>query len=196
MTGTYDVIVVGVGGMGSAAAYHLAARGQRVLGIEQYTPGHDQGSSHGRSRIIRVAYHEHPSYVPLVRRAYELWRRAEEDSGRSLLTVTGGIMLSTPEGDLVAGARRSAARWGLPHELLGAAEVRARFPTLTPADPVTGLYEPGTGLVRPEEAVRAHAGLAEAAGADLHYGERVTDWSASAAGCRSKVVLIAEMYWY
>lgn len=182
MAGTYDVIVVGVGGMGSAAAYRLAARRQRVLGIEQFTPAHDRGSSHGRSRIIRLAYHEHPSYVPLVRRAYELWREAEAESGRPLLTVTGGIMLSTPEGDLVSGARRSAEHWGLPYELLDAAGVRARFPALTPADPVTGLYEPGTGFVRPEEAVRAYTGLAAAAGADLRYGERVTGWSASAAG--------------
>ena len=182
MAETYDVIVAGVGGMGSAAAYHLAVRGQRVLGIEQFTPAHDRGSSHGRSRIIRLAYHEHPSYVPLVRRAYELWREAEAVSGRTLLTVTGGIMLSTPAGDLVSGARASAEQWGLPHELLDAAGVRARFPTLTPADPVTGLYEPGTGFVRPEQAVVAHSELAAAAGAELRYGERVTGWSSSAAG--------------
>ena len=182
MARTYDVIVAGVGGMGSAAAYCLAGRGQRVLGIEQFGPGHDRGSSHGRSRIIRLAYHEHPSYVPLVRRAYELWRQAEAESGRPLLTVTGGIMLSTPEGDLLSGARRSAEQWGLPYELLDAAEVRARFPALTPADPVAGLYEPGTGFVRPEEAVLAYTELGAAAGADLRYGERVTGWSASAAG--------------
>jgi sarcosine oxidase len=182
MTGAYDVIVAGVGGMGSAAAYHLAARGQRVLGLEQFGPAHDRGSSHGRSRIIRLAYHEHPSYVPLVRRAYDLWRRAEVESGRRLLTVTGGIMLSTPAGDLVSGARRSADMWGLPHEMLSAAEVRARFPLLAPADPVAGLYEPATGFVRPEEAVLAHTELARAAGADLRFGERVTGWSASAGG--------------
>jgi sarcosine oxidase len=182
MTAAYDVIVAGVGGMGSAAAYQLASRGQRVLGIEQFTPAHDRGSSHGRSRIIRLAYHEHPSYVPLVRRAYELWRQAEDESGRSLLTVTGGIMLSTPAADVVSGARRSADQWGLPYEMLDAAEVRVRFPTLTPADPVVGLYEPGTGFIRPEQSVLAHSELAAAAGADLRYGERVTAWSASAAG--------------
>jgi sarcosine oxidase len=184
MTGAFDVIVAGVGGMGSAAAYQLAVRGQRVLGIEQFTPGHDRGSSHGRSRIIRLAYHEHPSYVPLVRRAYELWRQAEAESGRCLLTVTGGIMLSTPEGDLVSGARLSAGQWGLPHEVLGAAEVRARFPTLRPADPVVGVYEPATGFVRPEEAVVTYTGLASAAGADLRFGERVTGWSAPGPGVR------------
>lgn len=178
----YDVIVVGVGGMGSATAYHLAARGHRVLGVERFTPAHDRGSSHGRSRVTRQAYHEHPSYVPLVLRAYELWREVEQESGRQLLTVTGGIMVSTREADLVSGGLRSAEQWQLPHELLDAAEVRRRFPTLTPDDSVVGLYEPNTGFVRPEEAVRAHSDLAAKAGAELRYGEQVTGWTATAHG--------------
>jgi sarcosine oxidase len=84
----FDVIVVGLGGMGSAAAAHAASRGQRVLGLEQFQPAHDQGSSHGRSRVIRLAYFEHPAYVPLLRRAYELWRRLEIATGRELLRIT------------------------------------------------------------------------------------------------------------
>ncbi|MBO0829444.1 MAG: N-methyl-L-tryptophan oxidase [Streptosporangiales bacterium] len=178
----YDAIVVGVGGMGSAAAYHLAARGHRVLGVERFTPAHDQGSSHGRSRVIRQAYHEHPSYVPLVLRAYELWREVERESGRRLLTVTGGIMVSTRDAGLVTGGLHSAEQWNLPHELLDAAEVRRRFPTLTPGDDVVGLYEPNTGFVRPEEAVRAHGELAAKAGAELRYGEQVTGWAANGDG--------------
>lgn len=182
MARSYDVIVIGVGGMGSAAAYHLASRGQRVLGLERFTAGHDKGSSHGRSRVTRQAYHEHPSYVPLVLRAYELWRQAERDSGRSLLTVTGGVMISDPAAGLVAGGQRSAEQWGLPYEILTAAEIRRRFPTLTPADTELGLYEPNTGFVRPEESVLAHSDLAAKAGADLRYGEQVVDWTSDAEG--------------
>ena len=89
----YDVIVIGLGGVGSAAAYHLAARGKRVLGLEQYTPAHDRGSSHGSSRIIRQAYNEDPGYVPLVLRAYELWEKLERDTAAQLLTITGGLFL-------------------------------------------------------------------------------------------------------
>ncbi|MQA04039.1 MAG: N-methyl-L-tryptophan oxidase [Streptosporangiales bacterium] len=176
---TYDVIVVGVGGMGSAAAYQLASRGQRVLGIERFTAGHDQGSSHGRSRVIRQAYHEHPAYVPLVLRAYELWERAGRDTDRELLTVTGGVMVSGPDAGLVTGAQTSARQWGLPYEILDHTEVHDRFPTLTPREHEVGLYEPGTGFVRPEESVLAHSELAAAAGADLHYEEQVTGWTAT-----------------
>lgn len=181
---SYDVIVVGLGGMGSAAAYQLAARGQRVLGIEQFQAAHDLGSSHGRSRITRMAYAEHPSYVPLMRRAYELWRHAESDSGRRLLTMTGGIMLGRPESPLVSGARSSAQRWDLPHEVLDPAEVRRRFPTLTPGDDELGVYEPDAGFVRPEASVLAHNELAEGAGAELHYNERVVRWQATADEAR------------
>lgn len=179
---TYDVIVVGVGGMGSAAAYHLAARGRRVLGLERFSAGHDRGSSHGRSRVIRQGYHEHPSYVPLVVHAYDLWQKAERDSGCELLTVTGGITVGGPETEVVAGSRRSAEKWGLPYEVLDTAEVHRRFPTLTPRQHEVGLYEPNTGFVRPEESVLAHSRLATEAGAELRYGERVTGWTGTSAG--------------
>lgn len=175
---SYDAIVVGLGGMGSAAAYELAARGQRVLGLERFHRAHDRGSSHGRSRITRQAYAEHPAYVPLMRRAYELWRQAERDSGRRLLTLTGGIMVGKPDSALVSGARLSAETWGLPHEVLSPDDVRRRFPTLAPGEDETGVYEPNAGFVRPEEAVLAHSELAERAGAELRYGEPVTRWEA------------------
>src|SRR6187200_1546231 len=111
----FDVIVVGLGGMGSAAAAHLSARGKRVLGIEQFQPAHDQGSSHGRSRVIRLAYFEHPAYVPLLRRAYELWRRLESATGRRLLEITGGLMIGAPDSEVVSGSLRSAREHQLEH---------------------------------------------------------------------------------
>src|SRR6476659_4914876 len=106
--------------MGSAAAAHAAMRGQRVLGLEQFQPAHDHGSSHGRSRVIRLAYFEHPAYVPLLRRSYELWRRLEQRNGRTLLQITGGLMIGAPDSEVVAGSLRSAREHQLAHELLDA----------------------------------------------------------------------------
>ncbi|MGH3321119.1 MAG: N-methyl-L-tryptophan oxidase [Streptosporangiaceae bacterium] len=174
----YDVIVVGLGGMGSAAAYRLAERGQRVLGLERFWPAHDQGSSHGGSRIIRQAYFEDPAYVPLVLRAYELWEQVRRDAGRDVLTITGGLMIGAPDSRTVAGSVRSAEQWGLDHELLDAAQIRRRFPTMAPDDDTVGLYEPKAGFVVPESGVAAHLRLAERAGADLRYDEPVLEWRA------------------
>jgi sarcosine oxidase len=128
MSDPYDVVVLGVGGMGSAAAYHLARRGLSVAAVEQFTPGHDRGSSHGLSRIIRLAYFEHPSYVPLLRRAFELWRELESESGERLLHVTGGMDIGRPGSRVFEGSRESCTAHDLPHEILAAAEVNARFP--------------------------------------------------------------------
>src|SRR5579859_7759699 len=119
--------------MGSAAAYHLARRGRRVLGLEQFTPAHDRGSSHGRSRIIRQSYIEGPQYVPLLLRAYELWRELELQTGHELLRITGGLMIGRPESATVAGSLASAREHGLRHEILDAAELRRRYP-ITPDD--------------------------------------------------------------
>ena len=168
--------------MGSAAVAHCAARGQRVLGIEQFQPAHDLGSSHGRSRVIRLAYFEHPSYVPLLRRSYELWRALESDSGRRLLMMTGGLMIGTPGSEVVAGSLRSATEHHLAHELLDAAEIRKRFSPFTPTDHTVALYEPEAGVVFPEEAIGAHLDMASKSGADLHFDERVEDWSITAGG--------------
>ena len=111
----FDVVVIGLGGMGSAAAAHLAGRGARVLGLERFTPAHALGSSHGGSRIIRQAYFEDPAYVPLLRRSYELFEQLEADSAADLLTVTGGLYLGRPDAETVAGSRRAAEEWDLPH---------------------------------------------------------------------------------
>lgn len=178
----FEVIVVGLGGMGSAAAAHASARGRRVLGLEQFQPAHDQGSSHGRSRVIRLAYFEHPAYVPLLRRAYELWRRLESATGRELLRITGGLMIGAPGSEVVSGSLRSAREHHLVHELLDAAELRRRFPSLTPTPGTVALYERDAGVVFPEEAIRAHLDVAVDNGAHLHFDERVEDWHVAASG--------------
>ena len=133
--------VVGLGGMGSAAAYHLAARGQRVLGLERFNPAHDKGSSHGGSRIIRQSYFEDPAYVPLLLRAYELWEALARDSGRDVYRLTGGLFLGPPDCVTVAGSLRASQQWGLAHQLLDAREIRSRFPNFTPNDGDIALYE-------------------------------------------------------
>ena len=168
--------------MGSAAAAHLAARGRRVLGLEQFQPAHAHGSSHGRSRVIRLAYFEHPSYVPLLLRAYELWETLERDSGRSLLTMTGGLMIGKPDSEVVSGSLRSARTHGLAHEMLDAAELRRRFPPLTPQPGDVALYEERAGVVRPEDAIHAHLQQASRHGADLRFDERVVEWQARSSG--------------
>ncbi len=116
MTTTVDVIVLGLGGMGSAAVYHLAARGTRVLGLDQHAPVHSYGSSHGQSRIIRQAYFEDPAYVPLVLRAYELWEQLERDADTPLLRITGGLMIGSPHSAVVAGSLRSAQDYNIRHD--------------------------------------------------------------------------------
>ncbi|SEO60294.1 N-methyl-L-tryptophan oxidase [Amycolatopsis saalfeldensis] len=180
----YDVIVAGLGGMGSAAAYQLARRGQRVLGLDQFAPVHNLGSSHGGSRITRQAYLEGPDYVPLLLRAHELWDEIERDTGREVFTRCGGLMVGQPDSQTVAGSRLSAEKFDIPHELLDAADVRRRFPTMVPLDDEVALYEPGAGFVSPEGSVAAHLQLAARFGAELHHEEQVFTWSTSESGVR------------
>jgi sarcosine oxidase len=180
----YDVIVVGLGGMGSAAAFHLAARGERVLGLEKYGPAHDRGASHGGSRIIRQSYFESPEYVPLLLRSYDLFDELAAASGRDVITLTGGVMVGPPQSRTVAGSRASAEQWGLEHEILDAAAVRTRFPTLAPGPDEIALYEAKAGFVRPEATVAAHLHLAAGKGADLHFHEPMTSWQPTAGGVR------------
>jgi sarcosine oxidase len=179
---TYDVIVVGLGGMGSAAAYHLAARGQRVLGLEKFGPVHNRGSSHGGSRIIRQSYFEDPAYVPLLLRSYELWDKLERDAGRDIVSLTGGVFMGRPDSLTVAGSLRASRQWDLPHEVLDADGIRRRFPTLNPRDDEVALFEAKAGFARPEATVAAHLQLAGRHGADLRYEEPVRRWEALAGG--------------
>jgi sarcosine oxidase len=173
---TYDVVVVGLGAMGSAAAFQLARQGRKVLGLDRFTPPHPFGSSHGETRIIREAYFEHPLYVPLVRRAYQLWAELEQASDRNLLRITGGLMIGRPDGVLVGGARRSAEQHALPHQILTAPEVRSRFPALRPAQDMVAVWEPRAGILFPEACVSAHLALSQTHGATLRYDEPVTNW--------------------
>ena len=181
---SFDVIVVGLGGMGSAAAYHLASRGQRVLGLEKFGPAHSHGASHGGSRIIRQSYFESPEYVPLLLRSYDLFDRLAADAGRDVITLTGGVMVGRPETRTVAGSLASAEQWGLEHEMLDATELRRRFPTLAPQPGEVALYEAKAGFVRPEATVAAHLDLAAKAGADLRYHQPMTSWEPTADGVR------------
>jgi len=167
-----DVTVIGLGVMGSAAAWQLARRGLRVLGLEQFTPAHDRGSSHGLTRVIRQAYFEHPDYVPLVLRAYELWAELERDCGRELLRKTGAFMIGRPDGAIVRGSLESALRHGLRHRMHSAAELRARFPFLLVRDDEVALEEYDAGVLLAEEAVLAMQDLARRRGAELRFGVR------------------------
>ena len=180
----YDVIVIGVGGMGSATCFHLAGRGRRVLGLEQFDVPHQLGSSHGVNRIIRLAYAEHPSYVPLLRRAYELWRELEHVTGERLLTITGGIDAG-PEGcGLVTGSVRACHEHAIPHEVLTAAETGRRFPGYRLSRGMLAVYQADAGIVSAERSVVAHAAAALARGAEIHGRERVLDWEPIRGGVR------------
>jgi sarcosine oxidase len=179
---TSDVIVVGLGGMGSAAAYHLARRGARVLGIEQFGVAHERGSSHGKSRIIRQAYHEGPEYVPLLFRAYELWEALAHDAGRRLLTITGGLYVGRPDARAVAGAEASARIHGIAFEKLTAAEGMARYPVLRLSDGQVAVYEHKAGMLIPEDCVAGHIEMARSAGAELRFDEAVESWQAGPHG--------------
>ncbi len=178
----FDAIVLGLGAMGSAVAAHAAARGMRVLGLEQFGPAHDAGSSHGRTRIIRQAYFESPDYVPLLQRAYALWDELEARTGKTLRARTGGLFVGLPETPVVAGTLESARRWNLAHEVYDARELRRRFPMTMPRDDEIGIYEAVAGAVFPEPSVHAQLLVAAAEGAELRFGVRVEDWNAGDRG--------------
>lgn len=178
----YDVVVVGLGAMGSATAYQLAMRGASVLGIDRYEPPHTFGSTHGDTRITRVAVGEGLAYVPLVRRSHELWREIEERAGVEILTQCGGLVVAPRTFPMHGSASflehtvAAAEAYGVEHELLGTRELAARFPQLSLGGAEQGFLEPGAGFVRPEVAVEAQLRLARELGATLAVGERVIGW--------------------
>jgi sarcosine oxidase len=169
----FDVVVVGLGAMGSAALHHLARRGKRVLGVERYAPGHDRGSSHGETRIIRLGYFEHPSYVPLLRRAYKLWRELEEAAGRALLHITGIAEIGPPNSALIKGTLACAQMHGLRHEVLAAADLMRRLPVFRVPPDYAAVLQPDGGILQAEASIAAQLALATEAGAELHSGETV-----------------------
>lgn len=172
----YDVIILGLGGVGSAAAWHLARRGVRVLGLDQYPPAHDRGSSHGQTRVIRQAYFEHPDYVPLLLRAYELWRELEARQGQPLLFQVGLLQAGPPRGVVLPGVLRAAAEHRLRVESLTAEEAQRRFPAFVIPPEMETVYEPAAGFLLVEECVRTHLALAAEHGAELRYGVKVQGW--------------------
>ena len=181
---TYDAIVIGVGGMGSATLYHLARRGLRVLGIERYDIPNEMGSSHGITRIIRLAYYEHPSYVPLLRRAYELWRRLETETGEELLITTGSIDTAPKGNQVFEGSKSSCEVHGLPHEVLSGRDVNIRFPGYHLPEEHMALYQPDGGFLLPERCIVGHVSEAIKAGADVHGRERVAEWEPNGDGVK------------
>jgi sarcosine oxidase len=182
MSKPYDVIVAGVGGMGSATCWHLARRGQRVLGLERFDIPHAMGSSHAVNRIIRLAYFEHPSYVPLLRRAYELWRETEQLYGEQLLYVTGYLDVGAPDSKIIRGSLESCALHQIHHTVLDAAETNRRYPGYRLPSDYVAIYQQDGGFVASERAIVAHTGLAQAAGADIRAREAILDWSPTAGG--------------
>lgn len=172
-------MVLGVGGMGSAAAWQLAKRGRRVRAFEQFEPGHDRGSSHGLSRIIRLAYFEHPSYVPLLRRAFELWREIETASGDALLHVSGALDIGRADSRVITGSLHSCRLHALRHDLLGSAEVRRRFPGYHLPDEFQAVFQPDGGFLEPERCIRAFVAEARRHGATIESGRAVGGWTRS-----------------
>jgi sarcosine oxidase len=178
----HDVIVVGLGGMGGAAALHLAGRGAKVLGLEQFDIPHARGSSHGVTRIIRLAYWEHPSYVPLLQRAYALWRDLEQRTGERLLVVNGSIDAGGENSRPIAGALQACADFGLPHDRLDAAQLAARFPGYRLPNDIVAVFQPDGGFLLAERCLLAQLAVARAAGADLRFQQSATGWTVAEGG--------------
>jgi len=176
MSKTYDVAVVGLGTMGSSACYHLARRGLKVLGLEQFDIPNALGAHHGHSRMIRMAYFEHPDYVPLLQRAYELWSELETQANTRLLHLTGGLYMAPPESPLIKGSLASAKTHDLAYELLSCDDIKLRYPPFQIPDHFVGFFESKAGFLIPEKVVAAHIELALRAGAQLQGHEPVRGW--------------------
>ncbi len=177
-----NTVVVGLGAMGSATAYQLAKRGATVVGLDRYAPPHTHGSTHGETRVTRQAIGEGEEYSPFALRSHEIWREIERETGTDLLTATGGLIISSRGtdatmhvADFLGTTIAAARRYGIPHEVLDAKEIRRRYPPFQVADEETGYFEPGAGFVRPERSVAAQLLLAQRHGATLRLGEEVLE---------------------
>lgn len=200
----YDVAVIGLGAMGSAALAHLAARGLKVIGFERQFPAHSLSSSHGDSRIIRLGYFEDPAYVPLLLRAYENWAALEKRLGEEILTMTGVLQIGKPESDLIRGTLASCQMHDLPHEVLTPDAVTARFPAFQIDPDEVAALDPQGGYLRPEKAVLGHLKLAAEDGAVMHFGETIRTMESEADGLnltsdqgiyRAKRIIVATGVW-
>lgn len=182
MTAAYDVIVAGVGGMGSATCWQLAKRGLRVLGLERFDIGHTMGSSHGLTRIIRLGYAEGDQYVPLVLRAHQLWRETGDLAGTQLLHVTGSLDMERNGGERVTGALKSCLAYDLRHRMLDRRELNRRYPQFNLPEGHVGLWQPDGGFIASEQAIRVHVALARAHGADIRTNEPLMTWKTTVNG--------------
>jgi sarcosine oxidase len=185
----FDTIVLGLGAMGSAALLHLAKRRQRVLGIDRFSPPHTLGSSHGDTRVTRLAIGEGAHYTPLVMRSHELWREIERETSRDLMTTTGGLIISSRAKtstmhvqDFFGTTVAAAEKYGIAHEILEARDIRRRFPQFAIRDDEIGYHEHDAGFLRPEACVAAQLSLAEKYGARLHRNETVLGFDETSAG--------------
>jgi monomeric sarcosine oxidase len=176
----YDVIVVGAGGVGSAAMWQLARRGVRVLGLDRFHPPHDRGSSHGHTRIIRQAYFEHPDYVPLLLRSYKLWEELEAAVGQRLKHEIGLLQVGPANGEVVPGVLKAAEQHGLAVERFTPSEITARWPAIRSPEDSVGVFEKRAGWLHVEHCVAACLSAAQQAGAELLAGVEVHDWNANA----------------
>lgn len=180
----YDAIVAGVGGMGSATVFQLASRGLRTLGLEQFTVPHDRGSSHGLTRIIRLGFHEGPAYVPIGRRAYELWRDLERRTGEQALHITGSVHAGPPGAAGFEDTLRSCVEQDVPHEVLTSAELASRFPGYRLPEEMMAVVQPDGGFLVPERCVAGYAAAARELGADVREGEAMLEWAPTSYGVR------------
>ncbi|RYX83910.1 N-methyl-L-tryptophan oxidase [bacterium] len=185
MGNSADVIVLGLGAMGSAACYQLAKRGASVIGIDQFSPPHMSGSTHGDTRLTRQAIGEGEAYTPLALRSYQLWDEIEKQSGQQLLTITGGVIIAEPQGfsqahgnvDFMSNTLRSAQKYGIAHERLTNADIQARYPQFKVKGHEVGYFEYNAGFLRPERCVEAQLELAKRDGADIHTDEKVLSFT-------------------
>jgi sarcosine oxidase len=182
MKPSYDVAIVGLGAMGSSTAYQLTKRGAKVVAFDRFAPPHAMGSSHGKTRIIREAYFEHPLYVPLVRRAYDLWDELARDARRPLLKKTGGVMIGPESGELVRGAKASALEHKISHRIFTAEGIRVHFPAFDPLEDWIGIVEPRAGVLFADLCVQTFIELATRQGAAVHVNDPVLSWKADGSG--------------
>jgi sarcosine oxidase len=182
--GSYDVIVIGVGGMGSATVYQLAVRGKRVLGIERFGIPHEWGSSHGLTRIIRLAFYEGPEYVPLGRRAYQLWHELEGRLGEQIFHVTGSVHAGPPGSLDFDQTLKSCIAQDVPHEVLTSAELTSRWPGYRLPSDAMAVVQADGGFLIPERCIEGYVAVAREKGAEVHEHERVLGWEATRKGVR------------